>query len=230
MLINVVLALILFQTAYITFSANQPVLFRDQRGQVTGIHDLTVLFRVISVSAFALGTLVLARAAYLSFGKRPEPDGGRRFSLRSPFFAPGGRWTICNVTLIILSVWTGYAEMESRKVSKTNADAILCAAILFALPIFVLAILAIGKTRQFRKPKWNRFPLNWSSDPLQVLFISTLCALGAFFGSLPRVYGSATHGFWVAASFASTFLGLLIGQILAYRLFADRITDAESEQ
>lgn len=216
----VVVAIILLQTAYLTFTAKQPVVFRDQHGHVTSIHDLTTLFRLASASAFALAILLLARAGHLCFKRR---ESGRRSVIRIRVLGPGRIWVMTNAALVALSVYTGWAEMEPRSLSESNPDALLCAVIFFGLPLFVVGALSIAKVRRFRRPSWNRFPLNWWSDPLQTLFVSTLCALGLFVGSLSGLYRVGPRGFWMTASFGSTFLGLLITQILAYRLFRNRI-------
>jgi hypothetical protein len=88
--------------------------------------------------------------------------------------------------------------------------------------VFVIAVLRFANVRQFRKPSCDRFPLNWSGDPRQAIFIASLSSFGAFLGS---VLGRAVSGAMVVNVIAlngSICLGLVIGQRLGYLLWRER--------
>jgi hypothetical protein len=223
-LIYLVLGIILLQTAYMTFTARQPVVFRNEHEQVVGVRDLTVSFRIISWAALIIGLLMIVGAIATWF--RPhakEKMGHNVFGAELRLFAAGPVWMLFNALLILLSVWAGYAEMSPSKLQHTNPDLILCVCIVILLPLFVIGTLHLSKADRLRRPSLNRFPLNWSGDPLQALFISTLCCLGLFIGSLSRVIDSGALGFWTVAFYCSLFFGLLTGQLVAYRLYRSRI-------
>ncbi len=219
---------ICLQTAYMTFIGEQPVLWRNEHQQVVGVYDLTVAFRIISWSTLAVGLFLLANAVRACFVKKRDVQSeGNIFKAARWLFKTGRRWVVFNLMLISLSIWTGYAGMNATTLQQMNPDAIFGIAILFVMPIFVIGTLYLAKSNSFRRPSWNRFPLNWD-DPLQAAFITTWCSFGLFVGSLFRIRHSGILGFWTVALWGSIFVGLLIGQALAYRIYRDRITGATS--
>ena len=69
-------------------------------------------------------------------------------------------------------------------------------------------------------------PLNWWGDPLQSLFIST-CIMGSTaIGSALRHPTIGSIGFWTLAVYVCFALGLLVGQILVYRIYRENIIAA----
>ena len=143
-------------------------------------------------------------------------------------FKNKGTWIVVNTMLVFLSLWTGYAETDPRILSKSNPELAYCITILIMTPIFVLGTAYQAKAGSLVWPSWKRSPLRWSRDPLQALFVSAWCALGLFAGSLFRAY--AQHfGFWMAASFGSIFVGLLLGQLIVFCVYRHQI-DPEIEK
>jgi hypothetical protein len=221
-----VLAFIVLLVAHMTFTAHQPTVFRNEQGQAVGIHDLTVLFRVVSWTALVIGLLLVVNAIRTLFTNesRQEQSNSSPPAFGRRLFRNGRVWIVFNTVLIPLSIWTGYAEMAPTTLQRTNPDIILCISIFVLIPIFVLGAVSLATDkRRLRTPAWNRFPLNWGGDPLQALFIMTLCTLAAVVGSLFRLGSSRTGGAWTVAAHTSLLLGLLIGQAIVYRVYRDRI-------
>lgn len=224
-----VLGIIFLQVAYMTFTGTQPVTFLNEQGQVVGTRDLTVLFRVISWSALLMGFLLLVIAARRLFTKEQDQERStsRPVGFMRRLFWPSPIWSVFNTMLIPLGLWAGYAELAPSSLHGTNPDIILCISILALMPIFVIATVSLAADKRLQTPAWNRFPLNWRKDPLQALFITSLCMFAAMIGSLFRLGSSGVHGFWTFAIFASLFLGLLVAQAIVYWAYRDRIANSE---
>lgn len=136
-------------------------------------------------------------------------------------------WIILNSTLVALAFLGGYNSMTPDRLRHTNPDLVACVSILLAMPLFAVWIVRYSirrwKKDQLRRPSWSRNPLNWWGDPLQSLFVST-CIMGAMaIGSAVQhpVFGSV--GFWTLGVYCCFTIGLLVGQILVYRIFRQRI-------
>lgn len=134
-------------------------------------------------------------------------------------------WFILNLTLIVLSFWTGYQEMTLDNLRGMNPDAVFCLLLLVITPLFVLGALGVAATERFQKPSFSRFPLNWRGDPLQAIFVTTWCFLGLFVGNALHLGKAGRVGFWLMASSGSVFVGLLIGRLLAFYVYRHRIGD-----
>jgi hypothetical protein len=229
LLAYLVLAIILFQTAYVSFISHQPVVFRNEHGEVVSIRDLTTLFRIISATALVVGLLLLVAAirGYFSRPHAREVDTGISPKSRRPVIKSGRFWIAFNVILVGLSVWTGYAQMDPAELQRTNPDLIFCIAVFVGAFIVAVGSVHLAKSVRLRRPKWNRLPFNWWSDPLQSLFIFTWCSLALVIGSVIRVRGSGTVGAWTVIMFGSVFVGLLAGQAVAYRLYRNRIGEGQ---
>jgi len=139
-------------------------------------------------------------------------------------------WIMLNSTLVALSFWDGYKSMTPDALRRTNPDAVLCLIILLIVPVFALGIVEFSirrwKVDRLSRPALNRNPFNWWGDPLQSLFIST-CLMGATaIGSATQhpIFGSI--GFWTLGVYSSFAIGLLVGQILVYRIYRQRIASS----
>lgn len=227
-----VLAFIVLLVANITFTGHQPTVFRNEQGQVVSVHDLTVLFRVVSWSALVIGSLLLVKAIRSLFTKESnqEQSNSSVLGVGRRLFGNGRVWIVFNTVLIPVCIWTGYAEMTPSILQRTNPDTILCISILVLIPIFVIGAVSLATDKSLRMPAWNRFPLNWGGDPLQALFIMTLCTLAAVVGSLFRLGSSGADGVWTVAAHASLLLGLLIGQGIVYGVYRDRIAHSGKQK
>ena len=222
-----VLGIVLLQLAYMTFTGTQPVTLRNEQEEVTGIVDLTKLFVVISWCALITGICLLLMAIRSVLGtSAKEPSNSKASFVTKRLLGNSRVWLAFNILLIPLSVWTGYKGMVSPRVSETSPDFTLCVVILIMLPLFVIASVRFAEICRFRRPTWDRFPLNWLSDPLQALFISSWCLFGILLGSLFRLNQFGMSGIWAVAIYGSTFVGLLIGQAFVYWLHRDQIGDS----
>jgi hypothetical protein len=137
-------------------------------------------------------------------------------------------WSFLNVALLGLSAWTGYAEMAPEKLAYSNPDVIFCTVTLVATIAFSFAAVSysISRARQqtLRRATWRRFSINWWHDPLQCLFLSCCFAGAMALGAAFRLPGSSVTGFWMFMFFVCLFLGLLLGQLVAYAVHHERIT------
>jgi hypothetical protein len=138
-------------------------------------------------------------------------------------------WAALNVALIGLSVWTGYAEMEPQRLSQANPDAVFGTVVLLFTIVFAVGTVWYSvhgeKQTSLRRPSWRRFAIDWWRDPLQCLFM-TSCFIGAMMvGAALHLPGTSQTGFWTFMFFASMFVGLLIGQVVAYVVYREHIAE-----
>ena len=136
-------------------------------------------------------------------------------------------WLVVNIVVVLTSPWAGYHDMAPERLSQENTDQYACIAVAIILPLFVLGILSFAATccEQFRRPAWDRFPVNWWYDPLQALFITTLIALGWAIGSQLRFPAYGTVGYWTVVLHWCIFFGLVVGELIAYPIFRHRIEE-----
>jgi hypothetical protein len=136
-------------------------------------------------------------------------------------------WRILNWGIIVYAFWGGYASIAPDKLSHTNFSPVLCLVILLIAPVFVFGSVAFSvhywKPDPLARPSWDRNPFNWWGDPLQSLFVLTCTMVAVDIGSAFRrpLFGSI--GFWALGVYCSFTVGLLIGQILVYRTYRERI-------
>jgi len=217
---------ILFLQVALAFSTSDRVFLwhNDHRLAVTRV-DAPLLFRITPVVTSMLGVLALAMGlAVFSQDRRGET---RTRVCGQPEWSPFYRkliWRTVNILVVLYSPFTGYSRMSPAALHGTNPDGFYCLAILLLVPLCVLGTLAISPAAQFTKPSWDRFPLRLWRDPLQFFFLATWASLGVAMGSLLRFPRIWTVGFWTLLSHLSIFVGLLIGQAIAYWAYRDRIT------
>jgi len=145
-------------------------------------------------------------------------------------------WFITNIVFVSLAVWGGYGSMAPERLARTNPDPILCGILLVVMPLFAIGTVyysilrsrnnvvmpyALPRPFTLRRPSWHRNPTNWWGDPLQSLFVTT-CFMGAvLIGAALRrprpTIGSV--GFWTLGIYCSFAIGLVIGQLLVYRVY-----------
>jgi hypothetical protein len=137
-------------------------------------------------------------------------------------------WLTVNIAVVLSSPWVGYKELAPERLAHENTDQLACLAVAVVMPLFVLGALWFATTRveSFRRPAWDRFPINWWYDPLQALFITTLCSFGWAVGSQFRfpVYG--TVAYWTVILHWCIFGGLVLGEFIAYPIFHHRVEEA----
>jgi tellurite resistance protein TehA-like permease len=139
-------------------------------------------------------------------------------------------WALLNCTLVVLALWGGYNSMAPERLSHTNPGLILCLVVLLIMPLF-----AVGSVRyavrhwnrdRLNRPSWTRNPLNWWGDPLQSLFVSTCIMSAMAIGSSVQHPAFGSVGFWTMGVYSCFAVGLLVGQILAYRIYRQRIASS----
>jgi hypothetical protein len=139
-------------------------------------------------------------------------------------------WYVINIALVALALLGGYNSLSPERLRHTNPDAIACGIILLVMPLFSIGSVSYSIRRwnhdRLARPSLSRDPLNWWHDPLQSLFIST-CGMAAMaLGSAVRRPTIGSVGFWTVAVYACFALGLLVGQILVYRIYRENIIAA----
>jgi tellurite resistance protein TehA-like permease len=132
-----------------------------------------------------------------------------------------------NVSLVALGLRSGYVSLEPERLRHTNPGAIACVAILVMMPLF--ALLSVDhsvrrwKSDKLARPSWDRNPLNWWGDPLQSLFVSTCIMAATAIGSALRRPTVGSVAFWTFGVFVCFAIGLLVGQVLVYRVYREQI-------
>jgi hypothetical protein len=170
------------------------------------------------IVAIIVGSLIVRRAHVRSTDKNEHSLPERKL--------PKTIWSVLNVCLFGLSLWQGYASLAPEQLRHVNPDAVFCSIILLTLPLFALGTVGYSvrqwNVQKLRRPSLDRNPLNWWFDPLQSLFITTcnIAAMGV--GSLLR-RATGSVAFWTVATYFCAFFGLVIGQVLVYRVYRDRV-------
>jgi hypothetical protein len=139
-------------------------------------------------------------------------------------------WYVMNIALVGLALLGGYHSLSPEKLRHTNPDAIVCGIILLVMPLFSIGSVSYSIRRWnhngLARPSLSRNPLNWWHDPLQSLFISTCIMVSTAIGSALRHPTVGSVGFWTLAVYVCFALGLLVGQILVYRIYRQNILAA----
>lgn len=143
-------------------------------------------------------------------------------NIRTEYF-----WIILNSTVVTLSFAHGYGSMTPDKLRHTNPEPILCLILLLITPLFavgsVMYSIVRWKTAPLSRPSWNRNPFDWWHDPLQSLFVSTCVMAAMAIGSAVQRPGYGSVGFWALGVYCCFAIGLLVGQIVAYRIYREYI-------
>ena len=139
-------------------------------------------------------------------------------------------WYIINITGVAFSLLGGYNSLAPEQLRNKNPDAVFCGLILLTLPLFAVWIVSYSIRRWNRsklaRPSLSRNPLNWWHDLLQSLFISTSVAASMAIGGALRRPTIGSVGSWMVAVYTCFALGLLVGQILVYRIYRENIITA----
>ena len=139
-------------------------------------------------------------------------------------------WYVINIALVALGLLGGYNSLSPEELRNTNPDSILCGIILLLMPLFAIGSVGYSIRRRnhsrLARPSLSRNPLNWWHDPLQSLFISMCVAASTTIGSALRHPTIGSVGFWTLGVYACFALGLLVGQILVYRIYRENIIAA----
>ena len=200
------------------------MVFLDEKGQPLSSPVLTAWFGIASWGALAVGLLLVMYAIRIYFSPELNAHGEATDSGKKRYLLGSSRlWLVLNAVLIALSVWTGYAEKNPSAKTGSGPDLIFYAAIIIVIPVFALSTIYFYPGQDLRRPKWDRFPLNWLGDPLQALFISTLCTLGLVVGSLFRFFQSGMIATQTLFVHTCLFVGLILGQQIIRLLYRNRI-------
>ena len=135
---------------------------------------------------------------------------------------------LINAALLLLTVCAGYGALDPERLRGTNPDKYLCIAVLVLMPFFVFGAVSIfgASHTTLPWPSWRRVTFSWWRDPLQSLFISTYAVGGMALGAALHLRGTSSTGFWMFMVFVCMFIGLIVGQFLAYAYHRARITKA----
>jgi|SRR5215469_9421527 len=136
-------------------------------------------------------------------------------------------WIIFNLTLVALAFLGGYNSMAPHRLRHTNPDSIACLSILLTMPLFAVWSVTYSirrwKAEPLVRPSWSRNPLNWSRDPLQSLFVTTCIMAAMAIGGVVRYPALGSVGFWTLGVYCCFAIGLMVGQILVYRIYRQHI-------
>ena len=190
-------------------------------------------FWALSAGMLSVGVLLFIVAAFLLFRFfcGTAPGILNRVSSTVAAFARSTRLhrlgPILNVVLVLLSLWTGYAEMAPDQLLHKNPDAIFCTSVLLGTIVFSFGTAAYSISgageKTLRRPSLRRFSINWWHDPLQCLFLSCGFAGAMAVGAALRLPRTSSTGFWMFMSFLCLFPGLLIGKLGVYIVHRERI-------
>jgi hypothetical protein len=133
-------------------------------------------------------------------------------------------WKIVIIAGCLLAVAAGYAEGGKMPPVGGYTDFFLYGSLVVVMAFFAVGTVHLARRNELRRPTWNRSPLDWSNDPLQALFATT-CWMGSMAGGALMLTLSAgnvrSSAFWI---FGSVAAGLVVGQVIAYRLFRHRLS------
>lgn len=142
-------------------------------------------------------------------------------------------WYVMNILAVVFSVRVGYVSTAPERIRHANPDAIFCGIILFFTPLFAIWCVNLAfrrwKHETVHRASWDRNPLDWWHDPLQSLFMSAFVSAAMAVGAALREPTVGSTGFWMVGMYASVAAGLSTGQILAHRIYRDRIVPAATE-
>ncbi len=134
-------------------------------------------------------------------------------------------WNAVYTIIFALSMWLGYVSMTPDKLRRLNPSIASGCVLPFALASIggILAMrYARSKNACFRLPSWNRrFPFCYWEDPMQAFFGYTLVTFGLLMGGFFRISVSGANGLWEVLWDASSCAGLLVAQVVGYRLYRD---------
>ena len=124
-----------------------------------------------------------------------------------------------------LHLWVGYHEMKPQQLARTNPDGLFCALVLVTTSLIPLGTVWMsgGKQLTLRRPSWRRFSLEWQNDPLQYFFLISFFAGCLVVGAAFQLPGTSETGLWMFMFFICLFFGSVIGQLLVYRVYRERI-------
>jgi hypothetical protein len=142
-------------------------------------------------------------------------------------------WYLINIIFVMLGVFGGYNSLAPGQLQNKNPDAVLCFLLLLTMPVFCLLSVSYSNRRTGKKDNlirasFGRNPLNWWGDPLQSLFISTCAMTATALGALLRRPAIGSVGFWMLGSYISIALGLVIGQLLVYRIYRGQVIKSQA--
>jgi tellurite resistance protein TehA-like permease len=143
-------------------------------------------------------------------------------------------WYIMNLALVGFALLGGYNSQEPQRLRNTNPDALFCGLILLTTPVFAVWSVEYSNRRRRRqspsrdnlvRPSFHRNPWNLWGDPLQSLYISTCIMACMTLGGAVRRPAIGSVGFWTVGVYACFAVGLVIDQILIYRIYRDQIIE-----
>jgi hypothetical protein len=139
-------------------------------------------------------------------------------------------WYVVNIALVGFALLFGYYSSSPENLRHANPDAISCGAVLLTMPVFAIFSVHYSMRRwthgRLARPSLSRKIGNWKQDPLQRLFLAMGGAAFMAIGAALRRPTIGSVGFWMLALYVCAALGLLVGQILVYRIYRENIIAA----
>jgi tellurite resistance protein TehA-like permease len=139
-------------------------------------------------------------------------------------------WYLLNIAVVALGLRGGYLSVAPEQLRHMNPDSVLCGVLLAVATVFAVGCVSYSKRRwnhdKLRRPSFDRNPLNWWHDPLQSLFVSTCFMVSMTLGAALRRPAIGSTGFWTFGTYACLAVGLVIGQIIVYRIYRQNIIPA----
>jgi hypothetical protein len=221
----VIVGIVFLSAAFVILNSNHFTLQLNGRVLTYNRTDFPALFNAMAATAILVAAVLGLIGGYLIFRhKRPKAPSSDETKPRKPRRI---LWGTLNGAVLLLLAWLGYAGLASERLRGTNPDVVLCVVAFFVVALLAIARLHFARVATFRKPQWGRFPLNWSGDPLQALFVATCWWAGFVVGNVTRLFGSNLGTdktvLWTVLTYAAILAGLLAGQAVGYTVYKDRI-------
>jgi protein-S-isoprenylcysteine O-methyltransferase Ste14 len=134
-------------------------------------------------------------------------------------------WRIINTALVVLSALSGYWKIGKWTRPPQKEDWIACPLIVIGALLFSFVMVWYRREEKMQRPLWTRSPWNWADDPLQSLYITTWICCSWTIGCGLHLWAIGSRGLLTVAMFFSLLIGLLLGQLLIYKIYSRRITE-----
>ena len=223
----IILAIALAGNVYLISKTPQIVFRMNERTVVYKHAENSAIFNLAaSIAAFAAILFLLSGICVL-LARPQEPSP---IATTAPHRSSRLVWKIVNTAILLLSTWSGYAALSPAKLKGTNPDLVLCIAAFIGIAMFAIAAPHFATVATFRKPQWGRFFLSWWRDPMQTLFMTTCFWAAWVVGSAARFFSPDLRAdktaMWTVLTYAAILAGLVIGQVIAYPVYRNRIESA----
>jgi len=130
---------------------------------------------------------------------------------------------VANALSVLIAMWVGYGEPSDIALGSEIASGLIALLLISVMAIFAVGTVHLSRASKLQRPGWVRSPFNWKTDPLQALFMSSVVMLGLAIGSVLRCALEPMHHLGLPMILGSIFVGLVLGQSVAYRIYRRRV-------